>query len=219
VRVYHFVNETYGLADIRNRQIKIARINELNDPFEFLCVESSRADVRAAFLKVKNVLASDTGIVCFSQDWRNPVQWSHYADRHNGLCLGFDIANHLLGQVNYVSRRLDPDWNTISRNHEKSLELLQKVLVTKFSHWRYEREYRLFSKLNPSCEREDGLYFQDFSNEMLLSEVIVGAKSTLSRQNLADALGNQLAHVAVKKARLAFKTFKVVEQRKKSLWE
>jgi Protein of unknown function (DUF2971) len=219
MRVYHFVNEIYGLDDIRNRQIKIARINELNDPFEFLCVESSRKEVRDAFLEVKRTLAGDTGILCFSQDWRNPVQWSHYADRHRGLCLGFDIADHLLGQENYVSYRIDPDWNTISRNREKLLELLQKVLVTKFSHWRYEREYRLFSRLEPKCENRDGLYFQNFSDEMRLSEVIVGAACTLSRQGLADALGNEMAHIKVKKARLAFKTFKVVEQREKSLWQ
>jgi Protein of unknown function (DUF2971) len=217
MRVYHFINEKYGLIGIRDNRLKLARINKLNDPFEFLCVESSREDVRRAFAEIKSTLANDTGMLCFSQDWRNPVQWSHYADRHTGLCLGFDIADELLGQVKYVPQRINPDWSTISGNRNASQELLNEVLRTKFSHWRYEKELRLFSRLEPTCEI-NGLYFQDFSDQMRLSEVIVGAASTLSRQDLASALGNELAHVTVKKARLAFKTFNLVEQRKKSLW-
>jgi hypothetical protein len=37
MRVYHFINEEYGLDDLRRRRLKIATILELNDPFETLC--------------------------------------------------------------------------------------------------------------------------------------------------------------------------------------
>lgn len=37
---YHFTKGKYGLEDIRLRRLKIATINQLNDPFELLGVAS-----------------------------------------------------------------------------------------------------------------------------------------------------------------------------------
>ena len=48
MRLYHFLNAEYGLLNIRHRRLKIARINELNDPFEFLGVATKSADLVAA---------------------------------------------------------------------------------------------------------------------------------------------------------------------------
>lgn len=33
--VYHFTTSEFALKALRDRRLKIARINELNDPFEF----------------------------------------------------------------------------------------------------------------------------------------------------------------------------------------
>ena len=74
MRVYHFVNEQYGLEDLREKRLKIARIMELNDPFEFLGADLSAPDIRAAMKATKEVLAKTTGILCFSKNWKNPVQ-------------------------------------------------------------------------------------------------------------------------------------------------
>lgn len=38
MRVYHFVNAEFGLDDIRRRRLKIATLNDLNDPFELFGV-------------------------------------------------------------------------------------------------------------------------------------------------------------------------------------
>ncbi|MDW9570209.1 DUF2971 domain-containing protein [Sinorhizobium meliloti] len=32
------------------------------------------------------------GIVCLSDNWQHPMMWSHYADRHRGICLAFDVV-------------------------------------------------------------------------------------------------------------------------------
>ena len=34
---------------------------------------------------------SKRGITCFSRDNANILMWSHYANNHSGVCLGFDI--------------------------------------------------------------------------------------------------------------------------------
>lgn len=36
MRLYHFTSQKFGLLALKDRRLKIARINELNDPFEFL---------------------------------------------------------------------------------------------------------------------------------------------------------------------------------------
>ena len=76
---------------------------------------------------------------------------------------------------------------------------------------------RLFVKLDPSTEI-GGKYFYDFSNELALAEVIVGAGSTVARQKVFSALGDLDATVTVRKARLAFRSYKIVEQRSPQVW-
>ncbi len=109
MRLYHFINAKYGLEDLRDKRLKIARIMELNDPFEFMGADLSNRELREALEATKSYLYVKFGLLCFSESWNNPVQWSHYADRHQGLCLGFDIPDIFLDKVNYVDERLPVD--------------------------------------------------------------------------------------------------------------
>ncbi len=117
MRVFHFRDEKNGLKSLKERRLKITRIMELNDPFEFLGAELSNLDFRKAINATKNQISKTTGILCFSKNWRNPVQWSHYAKEHKGICMGFDIRKRLLAKVDYVDERLsvssDPVWNSL----------------------------------------------------------------------------------------------------------
>ena len=107
MRIYHFINEKFGLEDLREKHLKIARINELNDPFEFMGTDLSNHEFRNAMDEWKNHYLNKTyGLLCFSKSWENPVQWAHYADRHRGLCLGFDVHDGFLIEVRYQDERL-----------------------------------------------------------------------------------------------------------------
>lgn len=77
MRVYHFINEKFGLKDIRERRLKISRIMELNDPFELFGVELTDKKFRRFVRSEKMSVAENTGIICFSANWKNPVQWAH----------------------------------------------------------------------------------------------------------------------------------------------
>lgn len=94
---------------------------------------------------------------------------------------------------------------------------MQKLLATKFAHWRYESEMRCFVSLE-NKDHVSGLYFSEFSEDLKLVQVIVGARSRISRFEIADALGRQEEDVNRFKARLAFKSFKVVRNRDGTLW-
>jgi hypothetical protein len=62
------------------------------------------------------------------------------------------------------------------------------------------------------------LYFAEFSDKLSLKQVIVGAESTVTRQELAAALSDLAQTVEAFKARLAFRSFRVVRQQNPRLW-
>lgn len=208
MRLFHFLNEKYGLKDIRERRLKIARIEDLNDPFEFLGVDLSNRDHRAGLINTKTALSKEHGLLCFAKNWNSPVLWSHYADNHRGICLGFDISDDLPTQVSYVNSR----FNWPSAVDES---FVKQLLFTKFSHWSYEDEYRVYTSLE---ECENDLYYADFSEVLALKQVIVGARSVITRSQLSDALGSFSDGVEVFKARAAFKSFRVVRNKNDRLW-
>lgn len=217
MRVYHFVNQKYGVDDLRGRRLKIATLNELNDPFELFGINLSDNALRSAFRKMKDSLAKNRGLLCFSRDWHNPVQWSHYAERHRGLCLGFEVPDERLGIVSYSRKRLLVETGHLLSAQQIDPQTAIKFLFTKYAHWKYENEVRVLVKLEET-DPETGLYFEDFSDDLKLVQVIVGAESTLTRLDISKALGDFAPRVEAFKARLAFKSFKVVRQRTERLW-
>src|SRR5687767_14278862 len=96
MRVYHLSNAEFALSNIALRRIKISRFSDLNDPFELLGANLKDKNYREAFRLTRDELHNDKGLLCFSRSWGNPVLWSHYADKHRGICLGFDVSDHLL---------------------------------------------------------------------------------------------------------------------------
>ena len=145
------------------------------------------------------------------------MQWSHYADNHKGICLGFDVPDSHLEHVEYSSKRL------IQKKQEflsgKSIEQgnVPRYFRTKFSHWRYEQEVRWFIKLESIVPDINGLYFKDFSDDLVLKQVIVGSRSSISRARLGSALNGY--SVEMFKSRPAFKSFRVVRNQNEKLWK
>jgi hypothetical protein len=220
MRLYHFTTARYGLEDIRHRRLKVARIGDLNDPYEFLQVASRSPKTRGRYQYLKRSLAEYMGMLCFSESWRNPVQWSHYADRHRGICLGFEITKSEFGFIissTYRTRCRPAD--AMQDYGPAAISHMMDLLTLKFRHWDYEQEHRLFVKLEEQDE-DSSLYFYDFSTggQISLREIIVGARSPVSPEEVADALGTLRSTVPARKARLAFRKFEVVRQRDADLW-
>jgi hypothetical protein len=216
VRVYHFLCEQFGLENLKHRRLKIARIADLNDPFEFLA-RADGAEERAALRATKDKQNKTTGLLCFSRSWVNPVQWSHYADRHRGLCLGFDVSDSDAKPVAYRKTPLHFDMIKFRNDDRYAEDFTERMVSSKFSDWAYEQEVRLYVRLDPATETK-GLYFYEFSDRLILSEVIVGAASDLTRDRLISALGDASKEVTMRKARMAFQSYRIVEQHNLGLW-
>jgi hypothetical protein len=206
--VYHFLNAKYGLEDIKFRRLRISRLMELNDPFEFLGVDLSDREFRQALMKTKAELSESKGVLCFSAYWRNPVLWAHYADKHKGLCLGFEVYDSVLAKVQYRDKRF-PVPEKIDE------EFMRKLLFLKFKHWEYEHEYRVFTQLEKHI---DDIYYSEFSEQMQLRQIIVGERSSVTRAQVLDALGELESEVEAFKASAAFTKFEIVRQQNDAKW-
>jgi DUF2971 family protein len=218
LRLYHFVNAAYGLDNIRHRRLKISRLDELNDPFEMIAATQSDPRTRLAARLLKEVVGAKLGILCFSRSWTNPVQWSHYADRHRGVCLGFDVDDSVAMPIRYVSKRIPADAVMDRATPDAEVRRIAGALATtKYSHWRYEREVRCWHPL-PERAPANGLAFAPFSRQMRLVRVIIGCQSVITRDEARSALGALSSEVELVNTRLAFRTFRVVTQRNSKLW-
>jgi len=217
VRVYHFVNRQYGLENLAKRRLKIARWNDLNDPFELAAANFADKELRRAMVQTKDQLNDRHGMLCFSRNWQNPVQWSHYAEKHRGVCLAFDVDDDLVQPVNYVADRLSlTKEQVLSEKGERTEELMLQMLFTKYKDWKYEEEVRVMATLS---DEDGGHYFYPFDAHLVLKGVIVGPRSTISRAEVAVALGDQAGHVETWKARLGFNRFEIVRNMSASLWK
>jgi hypothetical protein len=208
MKVFYFTSSEYAFKNIEFSRIKISKFDNLNDPFELLGIELKNNDVRDALTKEKSLISKNLGLICFSEDWQNPVQWGHYANNHKGICLGFEVDNGRLHKVDYVKSRLSTE---TFYNSDKQ----QRLLTTKFSHWSYEKEHRVIIDLQPATLNSRQLYFEKFSESIVLKEVIIGCESSVTQNEVVDICkaGNQ--KVKVYNARAAFRDFKIVWDRAK----
>ncbi len=209
MRVYHLLSAENGLSDIALKRIKIARLAEVNDPFELLAVNvGGQKQARAALREWKTATNEKRGLLSFSKSWHNPVLWSHYGDKHHGICLGFDVPHDILQDTNYAPERILAKFiDGIPPTFDAML--LAALLSTKYEHWRYEEETRIWVNLEKRAA-ERGLYFYPFSDDLQLREVILGPLCEYPIEQVRHLVQSLYESVVVIRARLAFKFFKVV---------
>lgn len=82
------------------------------------------------------------GIACFSTVRDDILMWSHYADKHAGLCLKFDGSSErdFFGEAQPVEY---DDYTPLPLDKDSSSQI-KRAIFTKSKHWSYEKEYRIF---------------------------------------------------------------------------
>ncbi|WP_421863502.1 DUF2971 domain-containing protein [Parvibaculum sp.] len=194
---------------------------DINDPFEFRAIGTEDKSLRRSLEDWRNDLPASLGFVSFCHNRTNPVIWSHYADGYRGICLGFDVDDLYLYPVRYVTERVIMSEEEFSSAlTDRSSKEISSLLATKFAHWEYESEKRVFYGLNEDeVIRDNGLYFAPFDDMFSLREIILGPNyDPISDTSLKKELRRVVSSVkgcSVKTARTAFKTFDIVFQQDK----
>jgi hypothetical protein len=229
IRLYHFVNDEFGLKNIRKRRLKLAFPDSVNDLFELRPFDfgegSEGRSLRTAWGKAIGELSKSQGFISFSDSWSVPTMWAHYAHNHKGVCLGFDLpiyqdaATKLGDKIGYVGELIEMD-KRILTDTEYNQGMQDIAKRTKSIHWEYEQEWRYWFSLNDSEKQNkmDNLlitFFADFDNNLVLREVILGARSECSTKNIRDLL-KPSDDVKFTTARPSFRSFAMVPQLLKS---
>lgn len=134
-----------------------------------------------------NLHNSKYGITCFSKNNDNILMWAHYANKHQGICLGFDIDEtdiHLEKFIDEKNKQLDeslshkllpieygdnrPEFRFSGNNTEE-------LLRTKSILWQYENEIRIMARSNEDMSFSKGLYYK----ASCLKKIILGANMPL----------------------------------------
>jgi hypothetical protein len=215
MRVYYLSGAQFALSNLALRRIKIARFEDLNDPFELQGFDRADKKHRGAFREKKKEINQSKGLICFSRSWENPLLWGHYAEKHTGICMGFDVPNGLLKSVRYAKRLFQIDVDPRTKRPRLTEEVVERLLRTKFFDWKYEDEMRLFVQLDHTRE-ESGRYFYPFSPNLVLRELILGPRCELPIDGIRNIVARCEPSVTVLKSRIAFTRFKVVESKSAS---
>lgn len=151
IRGYHLLKVNDGIDDIKQAHLKVSRFSDLNDPFELLALNFHEPSTRKVARKNKSDQDSNRGLLCFSKNWKHPLLWSHYAEKHRGLALGFDVRASRIEGVTYCDKRMRAELHTHCGDPQQIPPDLQKLLrVTKARCWEYEEEVRLIVPLGQS---------------------------------------------------------------------
>lgn len=161
-----------------NPTLKLAIPSKLNDPFEnivpnrvrikhieeMLKINNIEDNIFHDYIKIMNSLlisgVSSSGIISMSETPTDILMWSHYANSHAGLVIGYkrDVLSHLHNSygidacffntpqiVNYDNVRFQNISNTSSLMDRNAI--IKSLLTTKSDHWSYEKEHRFIIPL------------------------------------------------------------------------
>jgi hypothetical protein len=204
-RLYHLTSAEYAISNVVFGRLKIARFATLNDPFELLARTALRSSIRDELRQNKRSLNQDRGLLCFIEDWTDPVLWTHYGAQHRGICLGFDVKEDLAKKITYQNNRL----SDVEARGKTEDEILDLLVYTKFESWKYEKEWRVLLSLAKAA-REGDLYFSRFGSDLRLREVILGAECAMSHPEVRKLVSTHHPSANTIRARLAFRTFSIV---------
>ncbi len=131
------------------RELANIEYNATNPEFE-VSKEEAECWLLTSEIQREILKQYDRSLCCFSATFKNSLLWSHYADQHRGVCIGYGLARvpkPKLHKVVYGGSR-SVKTSLIARvlleNDNEAQDLLDRdVLLRKAPSWRYEREWRL----------------------------------------------------------------------------
>lgn len=179
MRVYKFIGPKWGIDNLKNRHVKIGEFPDLNDPFELLPFVFPDAESEEAVLSWREDEGKEHGLCRYSRTPTNPVMWAHYTENHRGLCLGLEVPDApegtpeklaspdhhaYLHPVTYV----DTPYIFPVSSDGLNEELICRFLYTKFDHWRYEDEFRVYTTITDRNKK--GLCFVNFGVNLVESK-------------------------------------------------
>lgn len=142
----------------------------------------------------ENILFTDLdnhlGLFSLSERWNSLLMWSHYANSHQGFCVGFwqakfqELDKFVCGPVFYPPDNEFPEIDPLDKNLSR-IFIMQSNMKSK--EWYYENEYRLSWLFYPHEPKTGERIFvcpDDF-----FAEILIGLKATQETKNELIQIG------------------------------
>lgn len=154
-------NQLHRFIEILKGRIYFSSPSKFNDPFELSAkvnistspllyglTAREKEEVQRTFrLRAPEAVSEEwrekIGILCLSEDPKNILMWSHYANNHSGICIGFNTEItpfNTAAAITYSDERPKAEFNSNPNR------LIERVLLTKSQHWQYEKEWRAIKR-------------------------------------------------------------------------
>lgn len=186
-----FVDKWIGLE--RNRQSMT-----IDEAKAYLSDIASNLDKTEEYINEQSELFQKTvlqsfGICSLSEVNNDILMWSHYADSHFGLCLEFSrTPGNTLENAQPVEYPDDDDFPYINYwpdQEEEILDDLEKVVLTKSKHWKYEKEWRTIQEPSIKHEGYNG-HVAVYPKEMLTGVIFGHRMMEKERKTIKKLLSN-----------------------------
>ncbi len=138
--------------------------------------------------KVKET-RNNTLISCFSKRWNSILMWTHYGDKHKGICVEFDRPKNDFFDVIYSKNRCKFNIEDVTRiilgyklsnekvdvNDKRLIKCISKSFIVKSLDWKYEEEIRcILSSTSDGVTINNGLKLYNMPTN--ITKVYVGCK-------------------------------------------
>ena len=135
-------------------------------------------------------IKSKLGLLSLSSKKNDLLMWSHYANSHQGIVIGFN-RHHKYFSQNKNIHDFEGLLKIVKYQYKRPKIYLmedREFLFTKSNHWKYENEYRVIRKLENLIKMGD-IYVDKFPQD-LISSVTFGLKiSEEHKLKILDILG------------------------------
>lgn len=168
----------------------------------------------ALMLMLRFIYSRKIHVSALSTEWDNTLMWSHYANRHKGMCLVFDsyksglIRDNVL-PVQYFAKY--PAYLVDARRIDNLEMLLKQLLAVKSSEWEYEHEWRAFMVNEKNDRKSIKGALHEYDPSLLLGIVFGINTSPSDRKKVEKALAQRSSrpHVRLYQARAVQGDFKI----------
>lgn len=237
---YHYTKYKVGIDDILiDNTLQFSNPKVFNDPFDcnerLLKIESNEKDVDDTisnlFLKpsrqkrreikrkfydpirIQEVIKKERNrykLACFSEFSNETLMWSHYADKHSGICIGFDFPHKyedkfILCPVKYLDVLKSIDGMT------DVYRVIIYWLTTKSIRWEYEHEIRAITKCKTSENHELVKFDPKYIKEIIFG-CNVTDKEVKEGINKIRKSGLNLDRITIKRMRIDENNFLLKEE-------
>jgi len=131
------ITEAYARNGVREEEI----------PRHELEIKQEDKEAFYSYRNSVNITIQNTGIFSLSEVNNDVLMWAHYADSHKGFCIEYSRSpDNILGKtaepVLYQEELPSLSASAVTSRNGSGINSLW---LTKSSHWRYEREWRILS--------------------------------------------------------------------------